>query len=53
MEQSKFTHINRVIDPKTRIHYLEEIDERDMKLAVGEEVELVLVGGVMVYACYK
>ena len=23
----KFTHITRVIDPKTRIHYLDAIDE--------------------------
>ena len=27
MERVKFTHITRVIDPKTRIHYLDAIDE--------------------------
>ena len=26
MERVKFTHITRVIDPKTRIHYLDAID---------------------------
>ncbi len=26
-ERVKFTHITRVIDPKTRIHYLDAVDE--------------------------
>ena len=26
IERTKFTHITRVIDPKTRIHYLDAID---------------------------
>jgi hypothetical protein len=28
MEPSKFVHITRVIDPKTRIHYLDAIDDQ-------------------------
>jgi hypothetical protein len=27
MTESKFVHISRVIDPKTRIHYLDAIDD--------------------------
>jgi hypothetical protein len=27
MKRAIFTHITRVIDPKTRIHYLDAIDE--------------------------
>jgi poly(3-hydroxyalkanoate) synthetase len=27
MTEHKFVHISRVIDPKTRIHYLDAIDE--------------------------
>ncbi len=27
IERVKFTHVTRVIDPKTRIHYLDAIDE--------------------------
>ncbi len=27
IERVKFTHITRTIDPKTRIHYLDAIDE--------------------------
>ena len=27
MEQLKFTQVTRIIDPKTRIHYLDAIDE--------------------------
>ena len=27
IERAKFTHVTRVIDPKTRIHYLDAIDE--------------------------
>jgi DNA topoisomerase IB len=27
MNRVKFTHITRTIDPKTRIHYLDAIDE--------------------------
>jgi len=26
-ERVKFTHVTRVIDPKTRIHYLDGVDE--------------------------
>ena len=43
----KFTHITRVIDPKTRIHYLDAIDENgyrweaQMTLKVdGKEIEI-------------
>ena len=28
IEQAKFVHITRVIDPKTRIHYLDAIDDQ-------------------------
>jgi len=27
IERVKFTHVTRVIDPKTRIHYLDAVDE--------------------------
>lgn len=27
-EPAKFVYVNRVIDPKTRIHYLDGIDDR-------------------------
>ena len=26
IERAKFTHVTRVIDPKTRIHYLDAVD---------------------------
>ena len=29
-ERVKFTQVSRVIDPKTRIHYLDAIDENGM-----------------------
>ena len=28
MTQAKFVHITRVIDPKTRIHYIDAIDDQ-------------------------
>ena len=37
-ERVKFTHITRVIDPKTGIHYLDAIDENGMHWMAQMEV---------------
>ena len=34
----KFTHITRVIDPKTRIHYLDAIDEDGRHWVAQQEI---------------
>ena len=39
-ERVKFTHITRVIDPKTRIHYLDAIDENGIHWMAQMETDV-------------
>jgi len=37
-ERVKFTQVSRVIDPKTRIHYLDAIDENGIHWVAQQEI---------------
>jgi len=37
-ERLKFTQVSRVIDPKTRIHYLDAIDENGIHWVAQQEI---------------
>ena len=38
MNKVKFTQVSRVIDPKTRIHYLDAIDENGIHWVAQQEI---------------
>ncbi|NBR25048.1 MAG: hypothetical protein EBU08_14995 [Micrococcales bacterium] len=40
MNRVKFTHITRTIDPKTRIHYLDAIDEHGIHWMAQMETDV-------------
>ncbi len=40
MNKVKFTHITRTIDPKTRIHYLDAIDENGIHWMAQMETDV-------------
>jgi penicillin V acylase-like amidase (Ntn superfamily) len=38
MNKVKFTQVSRVIDPKTRIHYLDAVDENGIHWVAQQEI---------------